>query len=419
MAPAAINRAIEVLQAEHPGLTVSCRFHQGDAARPATTLPLPGPTVERITGLAIDADTQKRLLGAIGFACEGDTVTVPWWRAKDVTRAVELVEEVARQFGYEHLTAAAPRMPTTVPARNRERESEHRLRRSLSGRGWDEIASYVFTSDAWAERLGWDEAERIAVRNPCASDQTIMRRSLVPGLLDAVIRNRRNFDRVQVYEIGRIYGQGIGLAPKVDECLVWSGACASADETPPFYGARDAAIGALADLGYTATIDADALLPAALIPGRGCGLVVDGMPVGLVGEFTRELVQDSGGDESVAFFTVDLERLVRDLPEPSPIQFTVPSRYQAVDREFTFVCPESLPYATVAAAAAKGAGKLFKGADLVTVYRGDPIANGQKALSLRITLCSDDKSLGDKDLQKAERKIIGSVENQTPAKLRA
>ena len=101
-----------------------------------------------------------------------------------------------------------------------------------------------------------------------------------------------------------------------------------------------------------------------------------------------------------------------------PLQFAAPSRFQQVNREFTWLCPESLTYAEVAKAMTQGAKQFFQGIELVTVYRGEGIDEGYKALSMRLHLGSNDKTLSEKDLGKVHKGVVNCVQHQTAATLR-
>jgi phenylalanyl-tRNA synthetase beta chain len=417
----AINRAIQLLQDILPAATVNGRFHAGTLTTPRPSLSLDPQLVRRLGGVDIEPARQQALLAQLGINnSDGSTYSVPWWRHKDLEIAEDLVEEVLRQHGYEHLIEESPRMPVSVPTTLSERAAGAVIRKRLSAHGWDEVQTYVFTDPVWSERLGWAADEVVTLVNAPAADQGIMRRSLLPTLLEAVGRNRRYLNQVSCYELGRVYGVGIGDGALADEEAVLGGVHCAVGDDSPFYAARDAASAASEALGFTPSVkpmsQGDA--PTGLTASRSAQVLIGKTVVGVVGEVNRELRKVVDVDERVAFFELRLGFLLASQKTSPPLQFTAPSRFQQVNREFTWLCPEALAYADVAKAMTQGAKQFFQGVELVTVYRGKGIDEGQKALSMRLHLGSTDKTLSEKDLNKVHKGVVSCVEHQTSAKLR-
>lgn len=419
-APAAINRAIALLAECCPGCEVTHRFHAGDLTGTAVSLPFEPALVDRYLGSPVAADRQQALLERLGLAVADGTISVPWWRAKDLSASVDLVEEIARLQGYEHLVPEVPRLPAASPAVNHLRQHEHRCRQLLSAAGWDEIASYVFTSDRWAEALEWPAEQAIRPVHPLASDQTVMRQDLRPLLLEAAGRNRRHLPSVQAYEIGKRYGRGVGVEPCVDERLVVAGVAVDPRAETPFYAARDALTGLLSGLGYPVSVRAWDAPTAGWMAGRCAEVLIDGTVVGVVGEVTQALCDLADLTDPAAVFVCELEELIASRSAAPPRGFTQPSRYQAVTRDFTFVCPDATPYANVASVIERAVGDLAQAVELAApVFYSDQLPDGHKAISLRVTLQATDRTLSDKELTKAGKRIVGSVERQCGATLRS
>ena len=418
MAPAAINRAIELITEIIPEAVVEERFYTGNIADEERVLSHNPQRARKMIGADIDDATQQDTLQKLGFEQRGDQWLVPWWRYKDIEASIDFVEEVGRIHGYSQLAAEIPRLPAAVPQTNRLRQSEHSIRRILSAISWDEVATYTFTSDQWAEYLGWSDETIIRLDHPLSSEQTVMRYSLLPTLFEASMRNRRHFDKINIYEIGKIYGQGIFKAPCVDERLCLAGMCITVGDDTPFYDARDAACTALEGLGYDVSFAALDETPVGCDPQRCVGLMIGKQQVGYIAELNDDTRKRLKCKDAAAFFHVELEQIISDGPVIKPVSMRAPSRYQQVEREFTWVCPESLQWDELATHVRKAAGALCQEIDLITVYRGDQIEDQHKAVSMRVTLQSDDHTLSEKELQRASKKIISTVQHQTPAQLR-
>ncbi|MBN8526355.1 MAG: hypothetical protein J0M02_13560, partial [Planctomycetes bacterium] len=208
------------------------------------------------------------------------------------------------------------------------------------------------------------------------------------------------------YEIGKRYGAGIGRG--CDEELVVAGVCAAASDQAPFFAARDAALAALAALGHDAGfrpcepgVEGTA--------GRSVELLVGGKAVGMASEAPRRLRELAGCPERVGWFRIDLERLLAAAGEPAPVRLAMPSRFQSVANDFTWECDEALAFAALSTAVRKAAGPLLSACDLVGIYRGAPYAAGRKAVTVSVTLQSQDKTLEEADIVPVRERIIAAV----------
>ncbi len=248
LAPAAINRALALIEEFSPGCRVTHRLHHGPLAGEEREVRFHPAQVERLTGLAVEPAAQRAILERLGFKVSGDRVAIPWWRRKDVTCSADLVEEVARHHGYGRIIPAMPRLPAAAPPINQLRAAEHRARACLSAQGWDEVATASLTADKWPTLLGADPSILIRPEHPLSSEQTVLRTELAGGLAEALAQNRKHFHQVAIYEVGRRYGVGQGLAGRLpalglgdpDEDLVVAGAFAALHDEAPFYAARRA-----------------------------------------------------------------------------------------------------------------------------------------------------------------------------------
>ena len=418
LAPAAITRAIQLLRELCPTAVVTHRFSAGVLNAPVKQVTLPVGDLARLTSLTLTSEQQHELLSRLGFTANGDLVAIPWWRRKDVGSAADLVEEIARLHGYHHVQPQTPRLPAAAPAINILRQAEHRARRVLSASGWDEVATYAFTSEAWAEALGWNDG-LIRLAHPLSSEQTVMRQSLLPTLLEALARNHKHADVAAIYEVGKRYGVSAGRGDTAHERIVVTGVCSIAGDESPLFAARDAALALLRGLGYQPRFVARKDADAELADGRAVDLFINKLAIGAAGEVPKTLRERAGCPGRVGMFRIELEQLITALGAAKPVPHQAPSRFPLVERQFTFDCPEELPYGDLELPMRQAAGELFAGAALDSIYRGDQLAAGRKAVSLRIFLQAQDRTLEEKDLQHLHSRIITAVEKRTLAKLRA
>ncbi len=204
-----LARAIELFQEISPGIRLSGGL--ADAKRelpPPPRIALELDWMERKLGREVAREQVVEILRALAFGVEEESprrllVSVPSWRAtRDVSIKDDLVEEVGRMVGYDSITPQAPLIPSAPPPANELRTFHHAVREMLAAQGFTEVYNYSFVSEETARRFGFDPAEHVAVLNPIASDQGLLRKSLVPGIWKNLLDNSRHFDSFRLFEIG-------------------------------------------------------------------------------------------------------------------------------------------------------------------------------------------------------------------------
>jgi phenylalanyl-tRNA synthetase beta chain len=205
-----LERAYALLQELSPGIRLV-----GGLADNYRALPVPGPVVlpldwlDRKLGRAIAEEEVRRILESLDFRVEEVaprvfSVFVPSWRAtKDVAIKDDLVEEVGRMIGYDSIPPVAPLTPARVPPASPEREFHHRVREMAAAQGFTEVHNYSFISEEMARVFSVDLSAHVQVSNPIASDQNLLRTSLLPGIWKNINDNARHFDQFRLFEIGR------------------------------------------------------------------------------------------------------------------------------------------------------------------------------------------------------------------------
>lgn len=203
-----LRRALELLQEVSPGIRLVGGL--ADAYRPTAApapIELPLDWLDRKLGRAVPAKEVREILESLEFRVTESgprtfSVVPPSWRAtKDITIKDDLLEEVGRMIGYGSITPVPPLSPARVPPANPEREFQHRVREIAVDQGFTEVYNYSFISEEQA-RL-FDLTCEVEVANPIASDQHLMRASLIPGIWKNVNENLKRFDSFRLFEIGR------------------------------------------------------------------------------------------------------------------------------------------------------------------------------------------------------------------------
>jgi phenylalanyl-tRNA synthetase beta chain len=400
-------------------------------------LTLRGERVEGLLGMAIEQADQVAYLERLGFGVETSgadlEVTVPPDRHYDVTREVDLIEEVGRVHGLdEHLPSTLPAVAGRIGALSREQRLRRRAEDAMRDLGFDEIVGWSFTDPGEAARLRIPKedprANSIALSNPLSEDQSVMRTTILGSLLDVAQRNlSRGADRIGIFESGRVYlaaaasprkpvlktgngdfdvlsGEFPGERPAPDHepqrigCLAvgpllaksWRGGGEPAD----FFALKGVLEGLVGQLG--AELGFEAVEEPFLHPGRSAQVSADGEPAGWVGEL-HPLVGRAWDIEGAVGFEVDLAPLVA-VATAGEEAFEDVTSYPAVNQDIAVVVPIEIAAEQVRAVVLSGGGELLRAADVFDLYEGEQVGEGSKSLALRLEFRAPDRTLTDEEV---------------------
>jgi phenylalanyl-tRNA synthetase beta chain len=399
--PTAIARFVELLSETCPDLTV----HAGAVDARSEHLPAEDRRVDvrisavnRILGTDLVADDLPPLLDPIGFTVSGagDTrsVVLPSWRL-DSTEEIDVIEEVARHFGYDRLGKNVPQ--SVVHGELSVRQHRRRLTREvLLGLGISEAMPNPFLAPDTLARAGLP-AEALRITNPLVTEESVLRTSLRPGLLRAIAYNESHRRTgVALFEIGHVYPPAEGELPGEYEALT---VVLAGREAPAAIAVwRELA----AALGAGARID-QSKVPPGLHATRSATLQAGRDPLGAVGEVAPDVLEAFDVTERVAILEIDLDQLLDR--EPKPTQWKPTSRYPSSDLDLSFVVPEDIPAERVEKAVRQGAGNLLVDLDLFDVYRGEHVPAGTRSLAYRVRLQAPDRNLTDADVADVRRGV--------------
>lgn len=416
----------------------------------------PHPVIEfdpayasRILGVEIPIDEIVRILTSLEFqvsglqvSSSGDnlkpgtsqpetlTVTVPSHR-RDVTRPIDLVEEVGRIWGYDRFPTTLMRDELPPQRANPRLEGAERVRDILVGCGLDEVITYslVNIEDESKLRPGGsspDPDEYLHVRNPLSSEQATLRQTLLPSLLHAARQNLRFLDRVAVFEISRVFlpreGQKLPDEPRRLGIVItgpreersW---LAGQDRTAmDFYDLKGVAETLLSRLELEGSFEASE--HSALHPGRCAQVVVDNAVVGVVGEL-HPLVREAFElpEQPICALEFDLDVLLADWGAPREI--TSISVHPPVYEDLALVVDENVPAVRVRDLIAQTGAPLVRSVVLFDVYRGRQVEAGRKSLAYRLTYQADDRTLTDEEVAKLRTRIVQRLQQELDATLRS
>lgn len=420
---AAIDRAAR-LMAEVSGATiVGGVIDEHPKPQSAPQVSLSVAHTNRLLGTRLSRREIDELLTSIEFRvdtqADSDKLTVvpPSFRV-DVARPEDLMEEVARLFGYEHISTTFPNIPATRRAPHRELELRNRIKSLMTGFGFTETIQYSFTHKLSCDRLKLAAGDRrrktIAVLNPLSEDQAVMRTSLVPGLLETMRFNlSQQVKNLKLFEVGKVFfDRNGGSLPEEVEMLgaLWTGFRAEPswhgrEVACDFYDLKGAAEGLLNSLGIKrfrfTRLAADECTYHR--PGYSAQIHVDDILIGVLGEVHPQVRETYNLKQTAYILELNLERQFDVIPAARTYQL-IP-RFPAVFRDVTLIVDQTLETQTVLARVQGFQEDLIEAVHLFDVYEGDPIPAGQKSISFRITYRSATGTLADEDINALHKSV--------------
>ena len=360
---------------------------------------LPGRPVVRfrsertdaVVGVGVPAERQNALLGRLGFDRQDGDVVVPTWRARDVTREIDVVEEVAR-FVLADLPETLPLRRHMTGRLTREQHLQRVVEDVLTGAGLSEAYTPSLVPVVW-------DAAGIALPEPMSEEQAILRTTLLPSLIDSV---RRNVDAgntgIGLWEIAHVYLRREGALP---------------DEPVRVGGVLDG--GFARAKGVVEAVYRTLRKPAAFTPGSHPAFhpgKTAQAEAGVVGELHPALLEGTWGA-----FELDLAALVagaNDSPEYEDV-ITFP----AVKQDLAFAVAEDVPAADLVAAAGEAAGPELRDMRPFDVYRGPQVGEGRKSVAFAVSFQSPERTLSDEDAAALRERIVAALAERFGAELRA
>jgi phenylalanyl-tRNA synthetase beta chain len=401
----AVSRFVELLRLTCPALVV----HAGAVDVRTPHLPplhrsvdVRVDRVNAVLGTALDAEEMQRLLAPIGYPARRDgqvlRVDVPSWRP-DSTLEIDVVEEIGRLHGYGRIARTVPKSVvhgSLSPAQRRRRL----VREVLHGLGISEAMPSPFLREGAHEAAGLD-SRALRVVNALVADESVLRTSLRPGLLQAVAFNESHRSAgVRLYEIGRVYPPSDDVLPAEYEAL---GVVLAGVEAPAAVEVWRVLSRAL---GWGARLD-QGRVPAGLHPSRSATLTVGRDEIGHIGEVHPDVLDAFGVNERVAILELHLGRLLA--LEPAPGQWKPISRYPSSDLDLAFEVPDDVAAERVEKAIRQAGSALLVGLELFDVYRGSGVAVGARSLAYRLRLQAADRTLADDDVATVRQRVDAAV----------
>ena len=379
--------------------------------------------IEKMLGFDMAGDEVERILDGLGLGVtatdEGWSCTVPSWRF-DIAIEADLLEELARVYGYNNLPVSHIKADLVIPAGDERKLSPRILRRHLSARGYREAVTYSFV-DPKLQQMFDPGLEPVALQNPISSDMAVMRTSLLAGMVSAVVHNvNRQQPRARLFETGLRFVPGAdGLQQVPTLAMVATGkrfaeSWAIASEAADFYDLKGDLESVLELTRHADEFAFSVAERPALHPGQTAVITRKGQAVGYIGALHPTALAELGLNVPVYVCEIDLAAVLEsDLPAFGEI-----SKFPEISRDLSFIVDKSLPVADVLNAVRSAAGTYLTDLTLFDVYTGKGIDPKRKSLALGLTFRDQSRTLEDEDVNNAVGQVIDLLEKNYKAELR-
>ena len=423
----ALERAAQLMAEVGGGRVVGPRLDEYPAPLQHPRLGLRVFRANQVLGTGFSTETVaallKRLhLPAVCLDRENLAVQVPSFR-NDLTREVDLIEEIARLAGFEDIPVTLPRGQVDTRRPGLEARLRDQTRQLLLGLGFFEVINYAFQSEQLEVLAAAAGAAPLVLANPLSEEQAVMRTSLIPGLLDSLRRNTlkqvlnlRLFETAKVFlpqpgaDLPREEGWVAGLMYGAREEVSWA---AASREAVTFFDLK----GVVESLLEGLQIPDVNFHPEALPPylSRGARVYAGAKELGCLGEVAPGIGERLDLEGAIFVFNLNLSALAQ---AAAPPLFSPLPRYPALYRDLALVLPEGVPTAQVSAALYRHGRPWLEEARLFDVYTGDQVPPGKRSLAFRLTYRDQERTLTDDLVNPLHEALVAAVTRELKGELR-
>lgn len=372
--------------------------------------------------LAVSIDQEKVTDILMRLGLELLSVTDAEWIVKapshrfDIAIEADLIEEIARIYGYDNLPAHMPTAPASFTPIAEAKTNIQRLRSTLVSYGYQEAITYSFIDSAISKKFCPD-IEPIALQNPISTEMGVMRPSLIPGLVKTYLYNQnRQQPRVRIFETGRRFIGSINELSQLDQQQQIAGLLSGSrddeawyhnGEVVDFYDVK-AHVEALFSLNGGGRPEYQRSKAVYLHPGRSADVLIKGVRVGEFGEMHPQLAKELGCTQTVYLFDLDLDSV---LSGTLPVYNSV-SKFPEVRRDFAFLVGKNSDVLDVQKVIYSTGGETLKDVIVFDVYEGQGVAEGKKSIALGLTWQHPSHTLSDEEINNSVELILAALNEQ-------
>lgn len=384
--------------------------------------------VNFILGTELEAAEIKQILLRLGFGVDTGQqddnsyqVTVPTFR-RDITREIDLIEEIARVHGYDNIPTTLPKGDIPVPKPRTLDEVRRRIKKYLLASGMMEAINYSFCHPNCFDKIRLSEdnplRDALKLQNPLSPEMSVLRTTLLPSLLvNAQHNHNHQIDNIALFEVSTVFLNGEEPA-RIAGILageIGGGVYGNPYKSPDFFDIKGTVEGALEACGINDWTYAITDEPT-FHPGRNAEVLLDNQRIGILGEAHPEVLENYELPYKAYLFELDLEKLADAADfskrfEPIPI-------YPSVLRDLAIVVEHDMPSDIPIEIIYSTGGDLVESVRLFDVYVGDQVQEGKKSLAYTITYHSVTDTLTDKEVNDLHDRVVNRLNQELGAELR-
>lgn len=380
--------------------------------------------VNRLLGVALSHAEVATMLGRLEFGVDTIEpgvyhVTVPSFRV-DIEREIDLVEEIARLNGFEKIPVTMPMARVFSDRAPQHQMLESSLRNILVSSGFNEVINFSFIAPQAYDKLLLppDDMLRQSVRllNPLVEEQSVMRTTLLPGLLDTAARNFSfRTMNLRIFELRRVYIPhperelpdepvvAAGLLAGKRDVDGWNQSKAEVD----FYDAKGIVEHVMSSMNIHDAVFEPTETPCYLHPGRSCRVLRQGVAIGVIGELHPTVQENFGLEKQVCYFEINFNKLITRLP--GAVVVTAPPRFPDTYRDVAMLVPDEVHARDIITSIREMKLQHLQDVEVFDVYKGTSIGEGQKSIAVRVRYRSAEKTLTDEEVNRIHASIIERI----------
>jgi phenylalanyl-tRNA synthetase beta chain len=372
-------------------------------------------------------ESLEMIVGSGNQAEETYLVTPPSFRV-DIEREIDVIEEIARIRGYDYIPATLPSVSPATTKQEPRKAIEDRVRGALTGNGYSEVITYSFVSPKWVDHFGLsaddDRRRLLRIKNPLTEDLSVMRTTLLCGLLETMQRNSHmgSFD-LKIFEIGKVFiAKESGELPLEKNhlgCLItgvhdeelWH-----SKRIADFYDLKGAVENIFADLRINGAEFRSDLRESFLHPVKSAGIVIGERQVGFIGEAHRDMLDALDLKEVAFLMELDLDILSEEFS--NSVSYRDISRFPSITRDAALLIDKNMEAGKVIGFVREIREELLEKVCIFDVYEGKGIPDGLRSLGLRFIYRSAEKTLTDEEISTVHGRIVEKIVGLTGAIIR-
>ena len=429
----AIKRTLELIQQTNP--KAECRTIITDIdnfkAKPII-IDLNLEWLEKMIGQTVEKKSILNILQSLGFSVKDNgqslSVTVPSWRAtKDISIAEDLVEEIARIYGYENIQAQMPKIEIKRPAINQNRKLEKTIKQILSSQsGLFEVYNYSFVGEEQLKKMEISPDSYIRLANPVVKYQTMLRQTLLTNLLDNVRLSQPRYDTVNIFEVGDIYLNVSGSINKDEkkkenlpfqEKKVGIILAGNEDKFREVKGIVENLVSSLTQQNQEVSFEQASSIPSWADSKEIAQVKVNGIDLGVVMKINSKVVKNFSIKKKVYFAELNFNELLNLFKLNINFKYQENIKYPPVTRDLAFVVDDKIMYNDIRNEI-EGFDKLIKNVELFDVYQGDILGQDKRSLAFHVIYQAEEGTLTSEEVDKIQNKLIKNLEGKFAAQIR-